>query len=372
MIICPNCEGENADNAIHCGFCGARLDEGSGNKQTMLGMAGINVDQIRAAAEEARRQREAQQQKSGGGGEVPGPKLNLPNLGSSTPPPSSPSPHSRPGGALHTPKLNLPKFGGTTGAGVGDEDSSSAPTAALDAVGGQSGPGGAAPTSAGFVAGGGASTPPRGEDEDATERMDPNDLDFPQDVGKWDKSHNFDATLAGTPPSDFQRLRDAQRPGGGSDPFGGSGGVDDDPLADTGPSARYEDDLYATGPTEPPLPSSHEPEVGSYDSDLYATGPTSGADAYDTDDSFAGPTSGGPTGYNPYASGPTAGGPGAAPGGALQPNRPGAALGPPTGGGQMGFLSDPKNRKILIVAAVLTAVAILACTCVGLLFLFFP
>jgi hypothetical protein len=39
MITCPSCEKPNEEASLHCGFCGQRLREVQGPKQTMLGMA---------------------------------------------------------------------------------------------------------------------------------------------------------------------------------------------------------------------------------------------------------------------------------------------------------------------------------------------
>lgn len=57
MIVCPSCGKENADNSVHCGFCGQQLQEGG--KKTMFGMAALNSDQIRAAAEAAKAEAQA-------------------------------------------------------------------------------------------------------------------------------------------------------------------------------------------------------------------------------------------------------------------------------------------------------------------------
>lgn len=68
MIVCPNCNKENADASAHCGFCGQQLSEGG--KKTMFGMAALSADQIRAAADAAK-QKAAEQ----------APSLNLPKPG---------------------------------------------------------------------------------------------------------------------------------------------------------------------------------------------------------------------------------------------------------------------------------------------------
>lgn len=70
MIVCPNCDKENADESVHCGFCGHQLQEGG--KKTMFGMAALDAADIKAAAAQAK----AASAASGGG-----PKLNLPKPG---------------------------------------------------------------------------------------------------------------------------------------------------------------------------------------------------------------------------------------------------------------------------------------------------
>mgnify|MGYP000129620186 CR=1 FL=1 len=52
MITCPNCGKENADESVHCGFCGHQLQEGG--KKTMFGMAALDSDAIKAAAQAAK------------------------------------------------------------------------------------------------------------------------------------------------------------------------------------------------------------------------------------------------------------------------------------------------------------------------------
>lgn len=52
MITCPNCGKENADESVHCGFCGHQLQEGG--KKTMFGMAALNADELKRAAEAAK------------------------------------------------------------------------------------------------------------------------------------------------------------------------------------------------------------------------------------------------------------------------------------------------------------------------------
>ena len=85
MIVCPNCGGENADESVHCGHCGHQLTEGG--KKTMFGMAALDMNQIRAAADAARQQSAAPSgplnlPKPGGGALGDGPSgLNLPRPG---------------------------------------------------------------------------------------------------------------------------------------------------------------------------------------------------------------------------------------------------------------------------------------------------
>ena len=42
MIVCPNCGKQNADESVHCGFCGHQLQEGG--KKTMFGMAALDPE----------------------------------------------------------------------------------------------------------------------------------------------------------------------------------------------------------------------------------------------------------------------------------------------------------------------------------------
>lgn len=86
MIVCPNCKNENADDSVHCGFCGHQLQEGSG-KKTMFGMAALNADQIQQAADAAKAARAEQATPQA-------PSLNLP---------SAPQPQANPA----APSLNL-------------------------------------------------------------------------------------------------------------------------------------------------------------------------------------------------------------------------------------------------------------------------
>jgi hypothetical protein len=78
MITCPNCGKQNADEAVHCGFCGHQLQEGG--KKTMFGMAALDPEALKRAAEEAKLKKE---QEAAASLEKPAPlpKLDLPKLG---------------------------------------------------------------------------------------------------------------------------------------------------------------------------------------------------------------------------------------------------------------------------------------------------
>jgi|SRR5690606_33333205 len=52
MIICPSCAGENADDAMFCGFCGAKMK--AGQKKTLFGVAAIPAADLAKAAQTAR------------------------------------------------------------------------------------------------------------------------------------------------------------------------------------------------------------------------------------------------------------------------------------------------------------------------------
>lgn len=85
MIQCPSCGKDIADDSVHCGFCGAKIEMGAG-KKTMIGFAAVSGDVLKQAAEEARKAREA---------EAAAPKkitLPTPNVPAAEPPASeSPS-----------------------------------------------------------------------------------------------------------------------------------------------------------------------------------------------------------------------------------------------------------------------------------------
>ena len=56
MKNCPECDQELADDAVHCGHCGARVEEKKDDERnkTMFGMGGISQDDLREAAEDAK------------------------------------------------------------------------------------------------------------------------------------------------------------------------------------------------------------------------------------------------------------------------------------------------------------------------------
>jgi hypothetical protein len=54
MIVCPNCQKENADESVHCGFCGQQLKEDAGGKKTMFGLNALSSVDIQKAAQEAK------------------------------------------------------------------------------------------------------------------------------------------------------------------------------------------------------------------------------------------------------------------------------------------------------------------------------
>ncbi len=90
MIVCPNCGKENADESVHCGFCGHQLKEGDKSKsKTMFGMSAISADEVKKATQTAKEasqaaagggQGSAQEQANSGASDGP-PKLNLPKPG---------------------------------------------------------------------------------------------------------------------------------------------------------------------------------------------------------------------------------------------------------------------------------------------------
>jgi hypothetical protein len=56
MKQCPECDENLADDAVHCGHCGARVEEGDdgGEKKTMFGLGTISDEDLEEAAEEAK------------------------------------------------------------------------------------------------------------------------------------------------------------------------------------------------------------------------------------------------------------------------------------------------------------------------------
>lgn len=98
MITCPNCSKQNADEAVHCGFCGHQLDGGNKPLKTMFGMGALDPELLKQAIADAKPQ--------GPPAEEPGPpmptsipKLNLPKPGSDLPPLGLPKPGGDPFGA---------------------------------------------------------------------------------------------------------------------------------------------------------------------------------------------------------------------------------------------------------------------------------
>lgn len=103
MIICPQCETENADNANHCGNCGARLQKG-GSQKTMFGFAAVSPDALEEAAKEAKQAREAARK----GDDRGAPPADEPAR------PKIPKPTGAAGGGVELPKtskIDVPKPG---------------------------------------------------------------------------------------------------------------------------------------------------------------------------------------------------------------------------------------------------------------------
>lgn len=73
MITCPNCGKQVADDTVHCGHCGHRIQ--TDQKKTMLGMAAINPAELQKALAQGR---ETAQQSAEG---PDAPKLKLPTPG---------------------------------------------------------------------------------------------------------------------------------------------------------------------------------------------------------------------------------------------------------------------------------------------------
>jgi hypothetical protein len=78
MITCPNCGKQNADEAVHCGFCGHQLQEGG--KKTLFGMSALDPEMLKKAAEEAKQRQAVSAPAEDPGPPMPTsiPKLNLP------------------------------------------------------------------------------------------------------------------------------------------------------------------------------------------------------------------------------------------------------------------------------------------------------
>ncbi|MFU8803640.1 MAG: zinc ribbon domain-containing protein [Bradymonadaceae bacterium] len=91
MITCPNCGKPVAEDVVHCGHCGHRMDHE--NKKTMLGMAAINADELQRAIAEA---------KTGDDQSTDEPKPAAPK-------PAAPKPAAQ--SSLPKPKLKIPTPG---------------------------------------------------------------------------------------------------------------------------------------------------------------------------------------------------------------------------------------------------------------------
>jgi cobalamin biosynthesis Mg chelatase CobN len=53
MKTCPECEEQIADDAVHCGHCGAKVDERD-SKQTMFGVGAVDQDELDQAVADAK------------------------------------------------------------------------------------------------------------------------------------------------------------------------------------------------------------------------------------------------------------------------------------------------------------------------------
>src|SRR5690554_1026050 len=60
MISCPNCGKSVADDAVHCGHCGYKLEQVTSQK-TMMGLA-LSPEDLQKAIQEAGQRREETQQ----------------------------------------------------------------------------------------------------------------------------------------------------------------------------------------------------------------------------------------------------------------------------------------------------------------------
>jgi len=52
MIVCPGCQNETADDALFCGFCGNKLQQGS--KKTLFGVAALDREELKKLAQSSR------------------------------------------------------------------------------------------------------------------------------------------------------------------------------------------------------------------------------------------------------------------------------------------------------------------------------
>ena len=53
MKTCPECEEQIADDAVHCGHCGAKVEERD-SKQTMFGVGAVDQDELEQAVADAK------------------------------------------------------------------------------------------------------------------------------------------------------------------------------------------------------------------------------------------------------------------------------------------------------------------------------
>jgi len=53
MKDCPDCGEQVADDAVHCGHCGAKVEEERSEKQTMFGVGTVDADSLKSAVDEA-------------------------------------------------------------------------------------------------------------------------------------------------------------------------------------------------------------------------------------------------------------------------------------------------------------------------------
>ena len=144
MIQCPSCGEEIAENSAHCGYCGAKIEAGSG-KQTMIGMAAVSSEDLARVKEETARAREAAE--ASGDSELgnerskPAGKLSIPKPGGGSGGSTSDAPPSKPSLGGLAGKLNIPKPGQSATAGAAPPD---AKTEMMNAVPGSESNAGAA------------------------------------------------------------------------------------------------------------------------------------------------------------------------------------------------------------------------------------